>query len=134
MTRLVLDTNLLVSALLTPQGAPAQVLALTISDPDIQLCVSADIFAEYEEVLGRPVFRRSSYEIDGVLGTIRESAFWVKPSETAAACSDPDDNIFLECAQAAEAHYLVTGNVKHFPDSWGNTRIVTARRFLDEFA
>jgi predicted nucleic acid-binding protein len=47
-------------------------------------------------------------------------------------CSDPDDDIFLECAQAAAAHYLVTGNAKDFPAVWAGTKIVTARQFLDD--
>jgi predicted nucleic acid-binding protein len=47
------------------------------------------------------------------------------------ACSDPDDDIFLECAQAARAHYIVTGNLRHFPAKWADARIVTARQFLD---
>jgi predicted nucleic acid-binding protein len=47
------------------------------------------------------------------------------------ACSDPDDDIFLECAQAARADYLVTGNLRHFPEAWESTRIVTPRRLLE---
>src|SRR5271157_5266127 len=101
MIRIVLDTNILVSALLNPEGAPAQVFLLTILEPDIQLCVSGEIFAEYEEVLRRPRFRRSNSEIDGALRTIQEKGFWVRPTERVHACSDPDDDIFLECAQTA---------------------------------
>jgi uncharacterized protein len=48
------------------------------------------------------------------------------------ARSEPDDDIFLECAQAAVAHYLVTGNVKDFPSAWRSTQIVNAREFIDE--
>jgi predicted nucleic acid-binding protein len=88
MIRVVLDTNILVSALLQPQG----------------LCVSGDIYAEYEEVIRRPKFDRSEIVIEFALGAIRKNGFWVRPSEKAAGCSDPDDNIFLECAQAARAH------------------------------
>jgi predicted nucleic acid-binding protein len=47
------------------------------------------------------------------------------------ASSDPDDDIFLKCARAARADHLATGNLKHFPASWGETRIVTPRRLLD---
>jgi putative PIN family toxin of toxin-antitoxin system len=54
MIRVVLDTNILISALLSPQGQPAQVFLMTILDPETQPCVSADIFAEYEEVIRRP--------------------------------------------------------------------------------
>ncbi len=131
MIRVVLDTNILVSALLNREGAPAQVLLLAILESDIQLCVSGVVFAEYEEVLRRPVFRRSESEVENALRTIREQAAWVKPIEKVYACSDPDDDVFLECAGAADANYLVTGNVKHFPNIWGKTRIVTARQFLD---
>ncbi len=131
MTRVVLDTNILISALLSPQGPPAQVFLMTVLDPDTQLYVSGDIFAEYEEVLRRPRFSRSDSEILAALRIIREKGFWVKPSEKVRACSDPDDDIFLECAYAAAAHYLVTGNAKDFPAAWSSTQIVTARQFLD---
>jgi predicted nucleic acid-binding protein len=44
---------------------------------------------------------------------------------------DPDDNIFLECAQEADANYLVTGNKRDFPAQWRNTRIVNARELIE---
>lgn len=131
MIRIVLDTNILISALLSPQGPPAQVFLMILLESDTQLCVSGDIYAEYEEVIHRPRLNRSDSEIEATLRTIREKGFWVKPTEKVHACSDPDDDIFLECAQIAAAHYLVTGNVKDFPDAWANTQIVTARQFLD---
>ena len=46
-------------------------------------------------------------------------------------CRDPDDNIFLECAQAAEADYLVTGNKRHFPDRWKTTKVIGARELVE---
>jgi putative PIN family toxin of toxin-antitoxin system len=131
MIRVVLDTNILVSALLSPQGPPAQVFMIAILEPDIQLCVSGDIFAEYEEVIRRPRLHRSESEIAAALRSIRQNAFWVKPTESVHACSDPDDNIFLECAQAAAAHYLITGNTRHFPVAWAGTQVVAARQFLN---
>jgi putative PIN family toxin of toxin-antitoxin system len=134
MIRVVLDTNIIVSALLSPHGPPAQIFLMAILDPDMQLCVSGDIFAEYEEVIRRPRLNRSDSEIEGALRIIREKALWIKPRAKVRASSDPDDNIFLECSQAAEVHYLVTGNVKHFPAEWAGTQIVTARQFLDEVA
>ena len=131
MIRIVLDTNILISALLSPQGPPAQVFLMILLESDTQLCVSGDIYAEYEEVIHRPRLNRSDSEIEATLRTVREKGFWVKPTEKVHACSDPDDDIFLECAQIAAAHCLVTGNVKDFPDAWANTQIVTARQFLD---
>jgi putative PIN family toxin of toxin-antitoxin system len=133
MIRFVLDTNIIVSALLQPLGPPAQVFLLGINH-SLQLCVSADVFAEYEEVIHRPRFKRSEATIAGTLRYIRENAIWVRPSNRIRACVDPDNDIFLECAEAAKANYIVTGNLKHFPVSWPTSRIVTPRWLLDNFA
>jgi putative PIN family toxin of toxin-antitoxin system len=130
MIRVVLDTNIIVSALLQPLGPPAQVFTLAIAG-SIQLCVSGKIYAEYEDVISRPRFQRSEEVIAAALLAIRDKSFWVRPAQVVRACPDPDDDIFLECAEAAHADYLVTGNLKHFPAMWENTRIVTARSLLD---
>jgi putative PIN family toxin of toxin-antitoxin system len=130
MIRVVIDTNIIVSALLQPLGPPAQVYSLVLSG-SIQLCISGEVYAEYEEVIRRPRFRRDENVIAAALETIRDKGFWVRPSETVRVCADPDDDIFLECAQAGRAAYLVTGNLKHFPAAWLDTQIVTARRLLD---
>src|ERR1017187_8166757 len=129
MIRGVLDTNVIVLAVLQPRGPPARVFLLAVVG-SIQLCVGS-VYAEYEEVIRRPRLRRTETVIASMLDTIREKGFWVRPLETIRACSDPDDDIFLECAAAAGADYLVTGNLRHFPSSWMKTRIVTSRLFLD---
>jgi putative PIN family toxin of toxin-antitoxin system len=133
LIRVVFDTNIIVSALLQPLGPPARIFALAIGG-SIQLCVSGSVYAEYEEVISRPRFQRAGDVIAGTLESIREKGFWVRPTEAVRACSDPDDDIFLECAHAARADYLATGNLKHFPASWADTRIVTPRRLLDILA
>ncbi len=133
MIRVVIDTNILVSALLQPSGLPTQVFVLALSG-SIQLCVSGEVYAEYEEVISRPRFQRDDETIAATLRTIREQAFWVKPTDPVRARSDPDDNIFVECAQAAQANYIVTGNLRHFPEAWESTRIVTPRRLLELIA
>jgi len=89
-----------------------------------------DVYAEYEEVIRRPRLRIAEAVIASTLDTIRQKGFWVRPLETIRACSDPGDDIFLECAAAAQGDYLVTGNLRHFPSSWAKIRIVTARLFL----
>ena len=104
MIRVVLDTNILISALLQPQGLPARTFVMVLAGTTAQLCVSGDVYAEYEEVIRRPKFNRSEMIIDHALRAIRQNGFWVKPSERVHACSDPDDDIFLECAQAAHAN------------------------------
>src|SRR3954452_11828772 len=100
MIRVVLDTNVLVSALLQPLGPSAQIFLLALAGA-IQLCVSGPIYAEYEEVINRPRFKLNPATITATLQTIREKALWVRPTERLQACSDPDDDIFLECAFAA---------------------------------
>ena len=99
MIRVVIDTNIIVSALLQPLGPPAQVFLLALSG-SIQLCITGEVYAEYEEVIRRPRFHRDESVIIAALDSIREKGFWVRPTETVRACADPDDDIFLECAQA----------------------------------
>jgi predicted nucleic acid-binding protein len=72
MIRVVLDTNIIVSALLQPLGPPAQVFLLAISG-SIRLCMSGDVYAEYEEVIRRPRLRRDedlSVWIDYLKGAV----------------------------------------------------------------
>src|ERR1017187_5994182 len=101
MIRIVLDTNIIVSALLQPLGPPAQVFVLAIGG-SIQLCIRGSVYAEYEETIIRTRFRRSDGIIAGALLSMRERGFWARPPEAIRACSDPDDDIFLECAHAAQ--------------------------------
>jgi putative PIN family toxin of toxin-antitoxin system len=117
MIGVVLDTNILVSALLTPQGPSARVFLMTLQNQDTLLCVSAEVFAEYEEVLHRTKFNFTISAIAAMLDGFREKGFWVKPKGKVNACDDPDDDIFLECAEAAAANYLVTVIRGIFPPS-----------------
>ncbi len=130
MIRVVIDTNILVSALLQPDSLPAAVLMLALSG-DVQWCVSDAVFAEYDEVIRRPRLKRPPDVIEGTLQSIRKLGYWVKSGVPVEECSDPDDNMFLECAQAAEADYLVTGNKRHFPDRWKKTEVIGARELIE---
>jgi uncharacterized protein len=134
MIRVVLDTNVVVSALLHPQGFPARAFLIALAGVSAQLCVSGEIYAEYEEVIRRPKFERSEAIIESALAAIRKNGLWVRSSEKVTACTDPDDDIFLVCAQAAHAQYVVTGNLRHFPTKWAEAHIVTARQFVDAMA
>ena len=128
--RVVLDTNIIVSALLQPLGPPAQIFLLAISG-SLQLCMSGSIYTEYEEVISRQRFGRDESTIAEMLRTLRANSLWVRPTAGIRACSDPDDDIFLECAVAARASYLVTGNRRHFPGSWEQILVVTPKQLLD---
>ena len=129
----MLDTNVLVSALLRPDSVPGAVLALLL-EPEFEfdLCLSPLIFQEYGAVLRRPHLQFELDQIETTLAAIQTTSIWVEPTLRVEACVDPDDDRFLECAQAASAEFLVTGNSRHFPAFWLGTRVVTPRQFLEE--
>jgi uncharacterized protein len=127
--RLVIDTNVLVSAAINPAGLQRTVFLIAISKP-ARLYVSHPILAEYSEVLARPELRiRKGLRLQ-LLQLIKNHSHTVVPTRGIEAISDPADNIFLECADAARADYLVTGNQKHFPGFWKKTKVVTPREFV----
>ncbi|HKO04529.1 MAG TPA: putative toxin-antitoxin system toxin component, PIN family [Candidatus Acidoferrales bacterium] len=127
--RLVLDTNIVVSAALKPDGLQRTVLLLAMTPP-ARLYVTALILSEYREVLVRPEFRIRKGLRRQFLQLMKNRAHEVSPSRRLEETSDPDDNMFLECAEAARADYLVTGNLRHFPRYWRQTKVITSREFL----
>ena len=133
VTKVVLDTNVVVSAHLTAGGLEAFVLDLALASKS-QLYVSPvspDILAEYEEVLRRPRFRIDSKKVTQSLRLIKKRAKNVTPTLTLSVSPDTDDNRFLECADAANADYLVTGNRRHFPAKYRNTLVINARQLIE---
>jgi putative PIN family toxin of toxin-antitoxin system len=128
--KLVLDTNVVVSALLKPKGLERAVLDLALASP-AQLFLSTEIFAEYRATLAKPKLKLDPAHVASVLRLIRSRSKHSTPSQRLTVCRDPDDNKFLECAEHAAADFLVTGNLRHFPASWKSTRIVNAREFTD---
>jgi putative PIN family toxin of toxin-antitoxin system len=129
MIRVVLDTNVLVSAVIKTEGAEAAALDLATQHL-VQLCSSGPILNEYVEVLNRPRLRLDPVRVRWVLEFISREGLTVAPMARLDACPDEPDNRFLECADAASAGYLVTGNKRHFPEYWKSTGIMNARDFL----
>jgi len=128
MPRVVLDTNVVVSAHLNPAGLERAVLNWALEQG---FFVSEPILEEYGDVLHRTKFKIDPDLAAESLGLIRVHATLVSPTRKVTISRDPDDNRFLECAEAADADYFVTGNKRHFPASYKNTRVVDAREFLD---
>ena len=127
--RLVIDTNVVVSAAIKPAGLQRTVFLIAISKP-ARAYVSHPILEEYSEVLDRPELRiRKGLRLQ-LLQLIKNHGHTVVPTRQLVVTTDPADNIFLECADAARADYLVTGNQKHFPKSWKKTKVVTPREFV----
>ena len=130
MIRVVLDTNVLVSAHLQEEGLEATVFLLALSRRII-LCVSEPVLAEYTGVLRRRKFSLDPHRVTRSLEQIRSAGRRVRPKHMLTVCPDPEDNRFLECAEAGGADYLITGNKRHFPPHWGKTKVVNAREFLE---
>jgi uncharacterized protein len=127
--RLVIDTNVVVSAALKPDGLQRTVVVLALTKP-ARLYVSSAILAEYRGVLSRPELQiRKGLRLQ-LLQQIRQRAHLVVPHGRLQVSADPDDNIFLECADAARADYLVTGNQRHFPRFWKKTKVINSREFI----
>jgi uncharacterized protein len=127
--RLVIDTNILVSAALKPDGLQRAVLVLAITKP-ARLYVTNAILAEYREVLARPEFEIRRGLRQQLLQLVRNLAQLVKPVRAIQVANDPTDDKFLECADAARADYLITGNPRHFPKYWKRTKVITSREFI----
>jgi len=127
--RLVIDTNVLISAAIKSAGLQRTVLLLAITKP-ARLYVSRSILQEYGEVLARPELKIRKGLRQQFLQLIKNHSYIVAPNQQLEVTGDPDDNIFLECADAAKADYLVTGNQKHFPKFWKKTKVITPREFV----
>jgi putative PIN family toxin of toxin-antitoxin system len=104
-------------------------LLLAITKP-ARLYISTPILEEYSEVLARPELRIRKGLRQQLLQLIKNHSYTVAPTRPLEVTPDPDDNMFLECADVARADYLVTGNQKHFPRFWKKTKIITPREFI----
>lgn len=109
----VLDTNILVSALLSPFGPPARVLDLVLNG-DLRAAYDDRLLAEYREVLARPKFSFAPEDAALVLAYLETDGERVTAQPLACELPDADDLPFLEVAAQAEA-VLITGNTAHYP-------------------
>lgn len=126
--KLVVDTNVVVSAALQPHGNPARALFLALDRN--RVFVSREIFDEYDDVLFRKKLKLDPKGSNRILDFVKDHSEFVRPLFHIYACKDPDDDKFLECAVASGADYIITGNKKDFPAKIGTTLVVSPREFL----
>jgi putative PIN family toxin of toxin-antitoxin system len=111
--RAVIDTGVLVSALIKPGGATGEVL-YALRDGRLTMIYSTDTLVEIIDVLGRPPFRAKYHilpeDITALVNLIRLRGELVSPQKKISACRDPKDNKFLEAALAGEADCIVSGD------------------------
>lgn len=127
----VIDTNVLVSALLSNHSVAATVqLVERMLSGEITPVYSREIMSEYREVLSRKKFKFAPDMIQYILLAVEKFGILVKPTATGAALPDMKDLPFYEVVMKVrdDDAYLVTGNIKHFPEE---RFIVTARQMLD---
>lgn len=126
----VLDTNVLISAMLKNNSVPGRVVAEALKGNIIPL-INNEILAEYEEVLSRPKFNFEPKNISVFLQELKKRAVFVDGDILEDEVIDRDDAVFyavlMEKRKDTEA-YLVTGNMKHFPV---RPYIVTPKEMLD---
>lgn len=134
MIRAVIDTNVLVSAMISSTGNEALVV-LAVHQGLITPCLCADIVQEYSDVLQRPKFGFSGHEVDALLGLLRQRGVFVNAVCPARVSPDPGDDKFIACALEAKSNFLVTGNQRHFPkSSLPGIRVVSAKELLEFIA
>lgn len=124
----VIDTNVLVSAMLKWDSVPGCVLEHTFVGDLIPL-LNEEVLKEYTEVLGRPKFRFDRESIDTIINGFLKRGIFVNPRKTDIKMPDPKDTVFYEIVmeKRREGAFLVTGNIKHFPSE---LYIVTPREML----
>ncbi len=129
--RIVLDTNVLVSGLLSPFGPPGEIVRM-VSSGAIALCLDARILAEYEEVLARPRFGFDPDSVAALIDYIDFRGEIVAANPLGFHLPDPDDEPFIEVAAACGADGLVTGNAAHFPpDLRADVTVLTPAEFVE---
>ena len=129
MLRAVLDTHVVISAHLSPEGQQALILGLALAE-HFRCFVSDALLEEYEGVLRRERFGLDPRSVVQSMKIIRRTMTLVIPKKKLDVTIDTDDNKVVECALEARADYIVTGNIRHFPSRLEDIRIVLPRQFL----
>ena len=126
----VIDTNVLVSAMLKVHSVPGSIVDLAF-DGSITPVLNESIEKEYRAVLSRPKFHLPDDLIEDIINTFQQRGIYVDAEELDIELPDPKDLVFYEVVmekRKEEESFLVTGNIKHFPKK---PFIVTPREMLN---
>lgn len=125
----VIDTNVLVSAMLAKHDDSSTVVVLNhVLSRDIQPLYNDDIIAEYREVLSRRSFSFDSNKVYKLIDSIKLLGQDTARTHFPQSMLDEKDRVFYEIALTKEDSYLVTGNLKHFPKT---PQVVTPAEMLE---
>lgn len=129
--RIVLDTNVLVSGMLSPFGICGEIVRM-LTGNELTLCIDSRIIFEYQEVLYRPKFDLDSNSIEIIIEYIENKAENYPTTPLSVSLPDPDDNPFMEIAISAKVDCLINGNLKHFPENKRfGIEVLSPRKFID---
>lgn len=130
---IVLDTNVLVSGLLTPFGVCGTIVRMLTTE-GINICFDSRIISEYRDVLYRPKFSFNRNRVSVLLEYLEHAGTAVAGLPLKHSLPDRDDECFLETALTAKADYLVTGNIAHFPKHLRcGVAVVNRGEFLEKY-
>lgn len=130
--RVVIDTNVMVSAVLSPRGTSARVLDILL-DGELIILFDDRIMDEYRAVLSRKKFGFDPDGVDDLLNYLVSTGERIVPRMTKFKTADADDAPFLETAISGVADVLITGNKKHFPRKVPGLNIFSPDEFLKIF-
>ena len=136
MQKLIIDTNIIVSALIS-NSIPTKILFDLVLTKEVTTCLTEEIFAEYVEVLNRDKFIKyinfkSKAEV--VLNKLREISIFYKTEKNVDILTDSSDNKFLDLSIVCSADYLITGNILDFTiTEFENTKILTPREYWKNY-
>jgi putative PIN family toxin of toxin-antitoxin system len=129
--KIVIDANLFISAFFW-QGNPKKVIDRVVSKLD-DLFISIDILDEISDVINRPKFKADKKETENYISEIKRIANNIDISEHIDLSRDKKDNKYIDCAIAADADFIVSGDT-HLLElkEYGKIKIVKAKEYLDK--
>ena len=126
----VIDTNVLVSAVLKHNSIPGFIINLAFSGPVIPV-LNGEIEKEYREVLSRPKFHLTQDIVEDIVGEFQNRGLYLDAEKQDIELPDPKDVVFYEVmleGSKTDDTFLVTGNGRHFPE---NPYIVSPRQLME---
>jgi len=114
MIRVVLDTNVLISAALSPKGNPAKIIERIADEEEVQVYYATKIFEEYKRVLSYERLNIAKEIQIAIINTMEKVGLLIKPVASIIPLPDETDRVFYDTAKARGA-ILITGNIKHYP-------------------
>ena len=127
-THAVIDTNVIISALISRKNDTATIRIMDkLFDEEIIPLYNQEILKEYKEVMSRPKFHLNKSDIDFVISSIIVSGVETEPTQSDTVFTDQKDIKFYEVFLSVPDAYLITGNLKHFPE---NKQIISPARMI----